>query len=305
MESHPAKVEIIADESELSFQFPTPRPGEIQENNIVYGRIYRCTETWKKRPAIVLMPGPPGSEYLFPFSIFARRCRRAGFNAVTLEPPYRLRRRPKRPGAQYARGYLGSMEAMAQMIAEVRALVGWLKDSGCPAVALHGESYGAWLAGLTASRDVRLNAVVLRVPKVYPKMPHERTIWRSVREMMQKQARFFDETSKTPLNLILTKPAIPKEDVLLIEAVHDLMVGAEPIEQLWQAWDKPEIWRLPHGHVSSLVAWGLTGRVLRWLSSRLNQPAAPKKSDDVAQQKLCSDSARSEKVRPRYLARQR
>ena len=162
------------------------------------------------------------------------------------------------------------MEAMAQNIAEIRALIGWLKREGCPAVALYGMSYGGWLAGLVASRDARLDAVVLNIPKVYPKMPCERTIWRRVREAMQMGARFFEETSKTPLNLVFAKPAIPKQDILLIEAVHDLLVGAEPIEELWQAWGKPEIWRLPHGHISWLVEWGLSDRVLRWLKPRLN-----------------------------------
>ena len=269
-ETRPAQVEFIPDRSGVNFRFPTPRPSEVQENNIVYGRLYRSTESWLARPTNVLMPGAPGSEYLFPFSTLPRHCNRAGFNAITLEPPYRLRRRPKQPGAEHARGYLGSMEAMAQNIAEIRALIGWLKREGCPAVALYGMSYGGWLAGLVASRDARLDAVVLNIPKVYPKMPCERTIWRRVREAMQMGARFFEETSKTPLNLVFAKPAIPKQDILLIEAVHDLLVGAEPIEELWQAWGKPEIWRLPHGHISWLVEWGLSDRVLRWLKPRLN-----------------------------------
>ncbi len=149
-ETRPAQVEFIPDGSGVNFCFQTPRPGEVEENNIVYGRIYPTTESWLARPAIVLMPGAPGSEYLSPFSIFPRRCNRAGFNVITLEPPYRFRRRPKHPGAQHAKGYLGSTEAMAQTIAEIRALVGWLKGEGCPAVALYGMSYGGWLAGLVA-----------------------------------------------------------------------------------------------------------------------------------------------------------
>ena len=36
-----------------------------------------------------------------------------------------------------------------------------------------------------------------------------------------------------------------------------------PIKDLWQKWQQP------HGHVSSLFVPGLTGRVLRWLSPRL------------------------------------
>ena len=41
-ESQPARVEFNPDKSGLHFRFPTPRPGEYAENNVVYGRLYRC-----------------------------------------------------------------------------------------------------------------------------------------------------------------------------------------------------------------------------------------------------------------------
>ncbi len=40
-------------------------------------------------------------------------------------------------------------------------------------------------------------------------------------------------------------------------------------QELWQKWQQPEIWRLPHGHVSGLFVPGLMGRVVRWRSPRL------------------------------------
>jgi hypothetical protein len=78
----------------------------------------------------------------------------------------------------------------------------------------------------------------------------------------------------TRLNLILSTPVIPKENILLIEGIHDLFAEfaeRQPIEDLWQKWEQPEIWRLPHGHISGLFVPGLTGRVLRWLAPRLDQ----------------------------------
>jgi hypothetical protein len=36
------------------FKFPTPFPDKVEENNIVYGRLYRCAECWQKRPVIIL-----------------------------------------------------------------------------------------------------------------------------------------------------------------------------------------------------------------------------------------------------------
>jgi hypothetical protein len=63
-------------------------------------------------------------------------------------------------------------------------------------------------------------------------------------------------------------PAIRREN--LIEAVHDLFTPKESIEELWQTWGHPEIWRLPHGHISRSLTLGLTQRVLRGLAGKLS-----------------------------------
>jgi hypothetical protein len=74
---------------------------------------------------------------------------------------------------------------------------------------------------------------------------------------------------RTRLNLIVSTPVIPKENILLIEGIHTLFGERQWTENLWQHWQQPEIWWLPHGHVSCLFVPGLTGRVLRWLAPRL------------------------------------
>jgi len=82
---------------------------------------------------------------------------------------------------------------------------------------------------------------------------------------------------QTALNVTTKQPAIPKENILLIEAVHDLLAPPAPIEELWRQWRQPDIWRLPHGHFSfSLIgAPGLmAARVLGWLAPRLREPTA-------------------------------
>jgi hypothetical protein len=61
---------------------------------------------------------------------------------------------------------------------------------------------------------------------------------------------------------------------LLIKGIHDLFADTQPIEELWQKWEQPEIWRLPHGHISTALTAlvpGLSGRVLRWLAPRLDK----------------------------------
>ncbi len=52
--SAPARIEF---DGPRHFEFPTPRPSEDEENNIVYGRLYRCAEDWRQRPVVVLLDG--------------------------------------------------------------------------------------------------------------------------------------------------------------------------------------------------------------------------------------------------------
>src|SRR3990172_11099147 len=79
------------------FKFSTPLTSEDEENNIVYGRLYRCAQRWQERPVIILLDGNPAIGYHTAFPLIARRFNRAGFNVALLVAPYHLQRRPRRP----------------------------------------------------------------------------------------------------------------------------------------------------------------------------------------------------------------
>ena len=283
-ENQPARVEF---DGPLHFRFPSPRPCDYTENNIVYGRLYRCEEHWQERPVIVLLHGWNSViSHRFRFPLIARRCNQAGFNAATLVAPYHFQRRPRQPVALIGGDYLRLAERTAQAIAEIRALTGWLLGEGCPSIALWGGSYGGWLAGLTACHDARLMAVVMAVPGVRSNRSRAgRVIWRRSREVLQSQRVALEMLDMTSLNLTTLQPAIPKERILLIEASYDLVTPKEPIEELWQKWGQPDIWRLPHGHFSfSLVGAPclMTSSVLRWLAPRLDLPTLQQRPSDAA-----------------------
>jgi pimeloyl-ACP methyl ester carboxylesterase len=267
-DSQPAQVEF---NGALHFTFPTPRPCELAENNVVHGRLYRFGGRWQERPVIVLLHGSGDFfGYNFRFPMMARRCNRAGFNVLTFVLPYHFQR--GRPGEMHLRRMA---EATAQAIAEIRALTGWILMEGCPAVALWGISLGARLAGLTACSDSRLASVVLMKPSVRFNLSFPELVLRpSTRKVLQGQRAEWAALNLTPLTLTSAQPVIPKENILLIEAIHDLLTPTEPLEELWQLWGRPDIWRLPHGHISLSLMPGLTGRILRWLEPRLNNAAA-------------------------------
>ncbi len=258
------------------FRFPSPKLSRSAENNTVYGRLYRCREHWQERPVIVLLHGGGGDpDYHFRFPFIALHCNRAGFNALTLVAPYHFQRRAPRLADWH---HLQTAEAIAQGVAEIHAVTGWLLEQGCPSVALWGNSLGGWFAGLAAWRDARLAAVVLTVPGLrmdYKFSRGDQVIWKRVREALQAQTAAFKALDATPLNLTSIKPIIPKENILLIEGRYDSFIEPEITEDLWEKWERPEIWRLSHGHVSWMFTPGITSRVLNWLALRLGDFAHP------------------------------
>ena len=271
-ESQPAQLMF---DNTSRFHFPTPRPGAFAENNVVYGQLYRCSERWQERPAIIHLHWRNGlNSYRFTFPRIASHCKLAGFNALTLVLPYHFQRRPRQLKGWGGSNYVQIAESAAQGIAEIRALLGWLLKEGSPAVALWGISMGGHFAGWVASCDTRLAAAILAVPGIGVNYSiTERIVWRHVREAMRRQRSTLERLNLTPVNLTRLQPAISRKNILLIEAIHDLHAPKEDVERLWQAWGQPDIWRLPHGHVSWMLTPGVYNRALDWLAPRLEKPA--------------------------------
>lgn len=271
-ESQPARVGF---NGPLDFHFPTPHLCDFTENNVVHGRFYRCRERWQERPAIILLHGwGDFLNYNFRFPLIARRWNRAGFNVATLVAPYHFQRRPRQRAVYDSGDWLFGAKTVAQGISEIRAITGWLLEEGCRGVALLGISLGAWYAEMTVCRDARLAAVVLVAPcGCLNPWVEKRAVLPRIRSGLQRGREICDRMNLTPMNPATTRPVISKKRILLIEGIHDLICWRDGIENLWQTWGKPDIWRLPHGHVGVCCGFvpGLPERILRWLSPRMNK----------------------------------
>jgi pimeloyl-ACP methyl ester carboxylesterase len=259
----------------VHFRFPTPRRCDFAENNVAHGRLYRCSKRWQERPVIILLPGYNDSaSYQIRFPLLARCSNRAGFNVATLVPPYHFQRCPRQRAEFDTGDCLFWAERAAQAIAEIRALTGWLLEEGCPAVALWGYSLGAAFVGMAARHDARLAAVVMTAPpaRLRPR-DHRLAVRPSIRSKWQSVRGLCESLNLTVMNLSTIRPSIPRENILLIEGIHDLLCSKDDIEDLWQAWGQPDIWRLPYGHVRICCGGvpGLPGRILQWLVPRFTR----------------------------------
>lgn len=251
------------------FQFQSPYPGHHPINSMAHGRLYRCGESWRERPTVILMHGwNDVINHTLRFPMMSRQFNRSGFNAATLTAPFHFQRRPRHLGAWgnfLCPDILRMVEAVRQAVAETRAFAQWLREQGCPGVGLFGVSLGGCLAGLTICHDAGFACAVLLVPAAsLDKMLEEAFFFRGIREALKGE--------KAPggkLNLTENVPVIPRENVLLIEALYDLFVPVAAMEELWRHWREPEIWRLRQGHISVLAAPGLSGRIIGWMSPRL------------------------------------
>jgi hypothetical protein len=74
------------------------------------------------------------------------------------------------------------------------------------------------------------------------------------------------------LNLASHKPNLGRSNMLMVVAEHDQFVPPDTSRELWEAWGHPELWSLPHGHVTILSSSATMKRAVKWIGLRLRIP---------------------------------
>lgn len=254
--------------TERDFRFSSPIESPWGRNNTVFGRLYRCEDAWQSKPTAILLHGwnaETGYRVLFPY--LAWRLVRMGVNAAMIELPYHSQRKPR--GEEAVRNFLSAdpvhvVRATQQAIADTRAMVAWLEAQGCPRLGLWGISLGAWLTGLVACAERRLDFAVLQTPVArIDRVIDELDFCRAIRTSLNGAPVRLDR-----LNLASHSPKLCPENILIVACQHDLFAPAETIEELWRAWGKPEMWRTQHGHISVLMSAPIMERTADWIARK-------------------------------------
>ena len=249
------------------FSFASQRQTAALSNNTVHGRLYRAGRRWREKPAVILLHGWNSElSYTRQFPFLAWRLNRHGVNAAMFELPFHGRRRPSLPGAInnfISHDLLSMIEASRQALVDARTIASWLlEEEGCPLVGVWGISLGAWLGGLLLCSDPRIDFGVLMTPVPNIEMAvRELDFCAPIRAALQSQA-----LDVSRLNLAMVRPLTAPQNILIIQAQHDIFAPAEIVDELWTSWARPPIWRVAHGHISILMSLRVMERTVRWVA---------------------------------------
>lgn len=254
------------------FEFETPLRSPWSRNNRARGRLHATRPDWQTQPAVILIHGWNGEyQYRLQFPWLAGKLARAGFTVIRFVLPYHGARKPRGPGV--VRNFISAdplrtVEAVQQALAETSALAAWLQEQGASRVGLWGISLGAWLAATTLTHDDRIDFGVVMTPvadmaRALDELPFcspARRAWGGQVPNLEKL-----DPARRP-------PHCDRQRVLIVKSEFDLFAPGETVERLWEAWRQPEIWRLPHGHISILFSLGVMERVVRWIAKCGSRP---------------------------------
>ncbi|HVM60911.1 MAG TPA: alpha/beta fold hydrolase [Verrucomicrobiae bacterium] len=251
-----------------AFQFSSPAPSPWRRNNTVHGRLYEASKSWRDKPTIILLHGwNAQTMYHTLFPHIARRLARRGVNAAMFELPYHSRRKPRGRGA--VRNFLSGdlvhvAQAAHQSLADARALIAWLKEQGSPRIGLWGISLGAWLSGMLACTEKRVDVVVLMTPVArMDRLIAEADFCAPIRRSLGSANVRLDS-----MNLTSHRPRIAAENILIVACEHDLFAPIDTIEELSATWGVTEMWRLRHGHISVLMSMPVMERTIQWVAQK-------------------------------------
>lgn len=255
--------------SEQCFAFQSSVVTPWPANNLVHGRLFPGQEASQGKPTVLLLHGWNAEHcYYYQFPWLAGHLARRGIGTVDLVLPYHCQRRPRGPGVirDFISSDLGSMiQAVQQAVADARALVKWLSSTGRGPVVVWGFSLGAWLAGLIASAEAHLGAAILTTPIAQMERAiQDLAFCAPVRNALQGAS-----ISLAPFSLTRYRPVLPLDRVLIMAGRFDQFVPLSTLEELREAWNGPLFWRLPHSHISILMALPTLVRTIAWIGQSL------------------------------------
>ena len=265
----PDEIPKVAVQADGCFTFRSLVSSASERNNLARGRLFRCGADWQNKPAVLLVHGWNAElHYLYGCPRIAKALNLEGLNAILLELPYHLSRRPDRSGMCdfICDNIPGMLLATRQAVADIHAILRWARAEGCPSTAAWGFSLGGWLVGLHLCFTSALDAAVLTTPIL--------NLRRAVAELEFchpiRAALAVAPVELGPLNLPSMKPSIPAESIRVEEGKYDLFIPHGTYEDLAAAWGIRDWHCAPQSHISILFSRRSARQSIEWLKTHLS-----------------------------------
>jgi len=228
------------------------------------------------RPTVVVIHGWGGGNFWLEERAFAvPMWIRHGFDVAVVQLPFHGRREPSAPGVRHGELFpsphiVRTNEAFGQAIWDLRALTGYLREHGAPAVGVMGMSLGGYTTALWASVDPTLAFAVAMIPAV------------SMAELMWKHG------GSTPLGRAArhagvtldlfaevfavhtptTRPVrLRREQLMVVAGRADRICPPDHAERLAAHWHDCPIHWFPGGHLAQVGRNDAFRAVLRHLDT--------------------------------------
>lgn len=220
----------------------------------------------------------------------AKQMRMLGAHTARLDLPYHLRR--NLPGQRSGDGYFSLDPAhiravVRQSVEDAAAIVEWARVEITPNVVVVGVSLGGLIAAQLAAH-LDLDRVIAVAPFCDPATTlSQRPPTPSLRHLgmigehpsswgpdRATAGRVLQSTLAPLVVRNLTPPRTPGDRITLVRAMQDLVVGADPVTELAEAWHT-ELWTYPHGHMTVMSAHGIARRIAERAASGRGESSLP------------------------------
>lgn len=188
-------------------------------------------------------------------NIYLKSFTEIGYNIYNFNLPYHFARNP--PSAQYNGELMVSANvdrtllSIKQAIADLRAVIHWLKQNRKGKVILIGISLGRFIVNLAGTLETNIDALI----SVMYANSMAYSVWNTtpgkyIKKDFEQNDFTYDKLMEywAIINPSLFKPVIPKERILLFSGMYDKYVAIEDADVLWEAWDRPYRIIYPCGH---------------------------------------------------------
>jgi pimeloyl-ACP methyl ester carboxylesterase len=165
-------------------------------------------------------------------------------------------------------------------------VIAWARAEVSPYVSVVGVSLGGLIATLLAG-ELELDRVIAVAPFCDPATTlSERPPTPSLRHLGmigdysgswgpdRASAGRFLQATLAPLVAGNLTPQTPGSRITLVRAMQDLVVGADPVTKLADAW-QTDLWTYPHGHMTVMSAGGIARRIADRATMMRDDPGLP------------------------------